>query len=159
MVPTSAASSWSMISGGDPARGVGILGAVAAELALDLVVRPPATLPPPQLYPPVLRPLGDSGRPCCAVRDVSMLSVALALRSRRRNRLSAAMLAVSESRPTRSVLSVLLARTRVPSARAMPMSAYETLLTERCWRAVRIRSCSLRSSSISDVARAVDSCV
>ncbi len=59
--------------------------------------------------------------------SVSMLSTEPALRSRRwrlsaeGERVDSAMLAASLSRPTRS-LSVLLARTRLPSWRAMPTS-------------------------------------
>ena len=87
-----------------------------------------------------------------ALRDEEMEALYQIRAARRRNRLSAPMLAVSDSRPTRSVLSVLLARRRVPSARTMPTSAYDTLLAAR-WRVSRIRSCSVLRPSISSTLR------
>src|SRR3569833_1241639 len=120
------ASATSMSSGLEPAR---VLvwdrrGVLAPEFARDreaLLCRPPP--PPPPRY----------GEPGCwvwlSLWKVSMLSTELVLRSRRWARLEGercddrAMLAASLRRPTRSLLSVLLARMRLPSWRAMPTSA------------------------------------
>jgi hypothetical protein len=146
-----------MISGDDPARGVipglgvGNLVVVAAELALDLV-RPALAKPYTPLPAVATDKPGESGLSSIE-REVSILSVALALRSRLSNKLPPPILAASDNNPTLSVLSVLFALTLVPSALAIPTSAYETELTALCLVS-RIRSCSDLNSSICAVALA-----